>query len=306
MATHEAQFILLFFNKYSKYKNFKTSDLNFITNNLWIRLKDMESQWEIDYELLTDLLIHHRSKLTYTRLCKIIYCCHKDFKVQTLYIIDKNPIHSLHIEKLSQLFPGSKFIVLVRDYRDQYLSMIKDDLKPVNQKILYFYWAYVYNTILSENFINNDNSLFIKYEDLILKTNEVLISCYSFLNLETTLKRNKNFIVFDKKNYTCGKLSNYYSKVQRDINPNNKSKWKALPSSVIKKLEISNGYIGQKFGYKSSTLTDNIDSYRLNIFQKSLIFTFTQGIFYLPILVQKSIYSFIREFIKTKNKFKYR
>jgi len=67
----------------------------------------------------------HSSDLTFERVCKLIYLnTQTEFPKEEIRAIgDKNPRYTFFIPQLLKLFPRAKFIHLVRDYRDNIVSI---------------------------------------------------------------------------------------------------------------------------------------------------------------------------------------
>ncbi len=303
LATHESRFMLVFYKKFRYKKEWTKKDIRFILKNLWIRQKLMKEQWQIDMSFLESLLFHHIKDLNYQRFCKIIYTCHCHYSNQIDTIIDKNPLYSFHIDKWMDLFPQAKFIVMVRDYRDQYFSMIADKLKPMKTNGLTSLWAYLYQQLLMNPSLHNENTLYVKFEDLIENKDLVINNILTFLDVSSKESIEQEFI---STNQTDSKINELFYRrhqnVNRKIDKNNKNKWMVLPDKIILELEKYNAQTGKKFGYQSSLITDDEMQKSTSLRQKILIQLFSNYMYQMPIKAQKLLYDFGRFMVKQKNR----
>lgn len=303
LATHEAQFMLVFYQKFSKKKQFSISDIEFILKHLWIRQSLMQFQWQIDMDELKKILLYHLKNLTYQRLCKIIYTFHHSFRPKVKIIIDKNPVYSYHVDKWLHFFPNSKFIILVRDYRDQYLSMISNKLKPIKANGLTSIWAYAYNQLLSNPSLNDKNTLYVKFEDLIENKDLILNKIIGFLNISSKVSTEQDFISSTQTNSKLNQI--FYQRhknVNKKIDKNNKGKWKKLPHKTILELEKYNAQTGKLFGYQPSLLVEDNIQKNTSFRQQLLISFFSNYMYKMPIKVQSLLYDFGRFIVKQKNR----
>lgn len=90
------------------------------------------------------------------------------------------------LDLLKDIFPDAKFIFIVRNPRDTILSQIRmfhDGDKKNFDKMARF-WVLQNEEYLRFNTENPNNSLLIKYEDLVFDNDTVLNKLFSFLGLE--------------------------------------------------------------------------------------------------------------------------
>lgn len=307
LATHENQFMLVFHKKFSKKKKWHKTDIDYILNNLWIKQNMMSLLWKIDMEKLKKTLYHFLPLMNYNRLCKIIYCAHNNFSQTNTIIIDKNPIYSFHVKKWKALFPDAKFIILIRDYRAQYLSMSNNKMKPFLKNRFQSFWNYTYGFLLNETSLTKENSIIIKYENLILNTQNTTTTILSFLKINPH-KVKSNSLTYISLNPTDSIIEKGFlerhQNVNKPINPSSISKWKQqLSTSTIKKLETYNGYLGLKFAYPLTQIKEPKPS-NVPFYKKLFILCFTKYIFLTPISIQRFLYNLVRKKINkqiTKN-----
>ena len=107
-------------------------------------------------------------------------------KREILMIGDKNPVYSIYTERFLKIFPDARFICIVRDYRDNFVSMRKlSDLKleaPILTLQVYR-WRYVAKLFLKCKKRYPDRFRIIRYEDLVTNKTGVVDGLCQFLGI---------------------------------------------------------------------------------------------------------------------------
>ena len=139
----------------------------------------------IDLELLHTNLMLCEGNQTLETLLKVVYFHYNSFfeKKEIVLIGDKNPAISNHPELLAKLFPTAKFIHLVRDYRDNLVSLLEVDFEMPNVSLLTYRWKYSYRVIEKAAAIHPDRFLTIRYEDLVKQPESQFGQLCSFLGI---------------------------------------------------------------------------------------------------------------------------
>ena len=143
---------------------------------------------------------------------------------------NKTPQNTENMESLLKVFPSANFIIVVRDIRDICLSCRKKWGK--NYYLTSARWAtrIKNNFILSKRFEKNQ-IIYVKFEDLITKTEETTKMITDFLDIQWSpnmLEPHKHV-----EQLVDGKI-NYGKKIK----PNNTEKWKTeLSSRTLRKIE---------------------------------------------------------------------
>ena len=108
------------------------------------------------------------------------------------YFGDKTPNYIYNLKLIKSIFPDAKFIVLIRDPRDYALSM-----KRTWNKSLYraaFKWRIVMLKLLEDISEFRDDVHFVKYEDILTDTKQVMLDFCQFVGIpfqEEMLKLSK-------------------------------------------------------------------------------------------------------------------
>ncbi len=123
----------------------------------------------IDLGLLHQDILECEGTHTLETLLKVVYCHYNSFftKKEIIIIGDKNPAISNHPELLAQLFPTARFIHLVRDYRDNLVSLLSVDFEMPNVTLLTYRWKYSYKVIEKAAAAHPGRFFKIRYEDLV-------------------------------------------------------------------------------------------------------------------------------------------
>ena len=122
----------------------------------------------IDLDLLHSNLLLCEGEQTLETLLKVVYFHYNSFfdKKEIVLIGDKNPAISNHPELLAKLFPTAKFIHLVRDYRDNLVSLLEVDFEMPNVTLLTYRWKYSFRVIEKAAARHPERFYTIRYEDL--------------------------------------------------------------------------------------------------------------------------------------------
>lgn len=207
-------------------------------------------------ESLLNELEQHKSGLTLDRVCKLIYLhTRSEFRKNRIRILgDKNPRYAFFIPQLLELFPGARFIHLVRDYRDNIVSVqraakhIKESGNP------YFAmgrWRLYNRQVLNYQKRYPDRFHRVYFEELIRNPEAVMKKLCNFLEVDFHP---------DMLNYEDG-LGSYFEKkdfsdlhqsLQTPFNPSKIGEWeRKLPVGTAIRCEVLGGNLAKDLGYPS-------------------------------------------------------
>jgi hypothetical protein len=144
-------------------------------------------------------LLANKAILTYERIVKISYLnfyeTDQKNKSSVSVIVDKQIKYVYHLDAIQHIFPSAKYVVLVRDVRD---NIVSKSIRKLNWNKHPFFltaiWkgAYARMQALPEN-----KRLIIKFEDLIRSTETALQKICEFLSLEYDSKMKETTGVFE-------------------------------------------------------------------------------------------------------------
>jgi hypothetical protein len=109
-------------------------------------------------------------------------------KKETLWIGDKNPVYSMSANRFRKIFPDAKFICIIRDYRDNYISIKKLAEKEVavEAPVLSLQvdrWRIFTRLFLDLKRRYPDQYYILRYEDLVTEQEATFRSLCNFLGI---------------------------------------------------------------------------------------------------------------------------
>ncbi len=261
IACPENEFVIHSYHSFSQ-KDFSDSN----TVDAFIGMFDQNfnrviSIWKPGVELKNDIL--QLKVKNFENVCKLAYLNYplsKKDKSNVRLVVDKNPSYSLHIDKISELFPKGKFIVIVRDYRDNILSRRKysDENVPIHK--LAADWNYYYECIFSTLTKNNIPYHLIKYEDLAANPTGYLQSLCNFidipytdemLNFQELSKEIRKHAVENVSKEKNEKIQRMHSNLEKKVNTERVNAFvNELKPEEIALLDFACSTLAKRFGYK--------------------------------------------------------
>ncbi len=218
---------------------------------------------------------------TYKDFCDMIYKSYKhlsNHSKKANIIIDKNPVNTLHLDKIRRMNPEAQFIFITRDYRANILS--RRQSKHIHSTN-YIYNALRWNYFMKKaiKFKRNNPSLVhvLKYEDLVMLPEESLQKIFHFLKLPSQLidldqSSEKRSIDKSEVNTSNERYEKKYSDLANPISTDRMYAWKReLDSRTIQRLECICQKHGEELGYSPSTtpsLSNNLSTSFLLLPQK--------------------------------------
>jgi hypothetical protein len=174
-------------------------------------------------------------------------------KENILRVGDKNPIYSIYPKILLKLFPDAKFIFIVRDYRDNFVSMKKFEFEALNTYLLSYRWKYAVRGF--RKMVKKHPSLFtiIRYEDLVSSPEESVRMLCDFLGLEF---HPEVFEFYEKKEqvpkfFPMELAMKYHKSLTEPINKGKIDLWKTeLTQKQIRAMDFTVGKLAEKTGYE--------------------------------------------------------
>ncbi len=144
---------------------------------------------------------------------------------------DKTPEYIDIIPQLSAAFPDCRFIAIIRDGRDVAASLKQRGWQGWSIYQRANYWKHCVQQMMQLKAIKN-NTLFTRYEDLVLDTKETLTSIMSFLNVifEESMP---GFYIDAVQNITGQEIkSGVHAKLSRSPSNSDTYKWKTNQSKT--------------------------------------------------------------------------
>jgi hypothetical protein len=163
----ECQFMLNLLPRYGKITHWDRGTLDRFYHDL--KGQWQFSAWNIDHDKLRSDLGSCAGDATYQDICRVVYRNHISFfpKENIQFYGDKNHGYSIYTRRLQALFPGAKFIYILRDYRDNFQSIRNVDFEIPVVSLVTYKWKYFYRKALKASEKYPGSFYFIRYEDLV-------------------------------------------------------------------------------------------------------------------------------------------
>lgn len=257
----ECNFILALSGKYSHKKKFDRATLSSFLSDL--RQTKAFSTLSIDNEQLEKNIMSAPENISYQQLCKRVHAsyCSLHAKDEIKLIGDKNPAYSSeNFNLIFSLFPASKYIHIVRDYRDQIVSLMTGDFKLPSPAFIAISWKKSMRTINRFKHQLPDSFYTLRYEDFVAEPEQQLQNICSFLGVTYHAE------VFDyinkKEEYFLHQPNIRYKTIHKSLfNPVNRKRvgiWhEHLKGKQLAVIERIAGREGENAGYTKTTEIGN-------------------------------------------------
>lgn len=212
------------------------------------------SNWKADTEKIKKQLLQCEGENTFSTICKVVHSNYPSLfeKKHLKFIGDKNPIYSIYTKKLLKIFPEAKFIFIYKDYRDNYVSMVKAQFGMPIVPIHVFHWKYFYRLVKKHSKKHPDKFFFLKYEDFVNYPEIHIKKVFDFIGLPY----HSSVMDFYKKQDEI--LDKYgvaaEGKHQSLFNPINTSRiglWKnKLSEKEVYMADMTAGPLAEELGYE--------------------------------------------------------
>jgi hypothetical protein len=272
IATPENEFMLFSYSTFFN-KNFSiTSNTKAFVDMCSYNFSNIVSIWKPSVELSAD--INNLKEKSYANVCKLVYLNYplaNKNKITAKYVVDKNPIYSLHIPKLNRVYPDAKYIVLIRDFRDNTVSRKK--YGKTNESIfkLAASWNYFYEKIFADISKYHTSHMILRYEDLANDPEQALNKiCLhlgisyseSMLHFKDLISKTREHAKQNLSNEVYQKITEMHSNLDKEVNTNRINAYeKELSTEEILILNCCCEKLGKQFNYLSP---DEPTAYKLS------------------------------------------
>ncbi len=248
----ECQFIINLYPRYGKITQWQEKDLIAFYNDL--KQQWLFDTWNMDYDLLKKALLKHTGIYSYGNICKVVYKQYSSLfdKKELLFIGDKNPGYAIYTKLLLKVFPEAKFIHIIRDYRDNFVSIKNVDFELPIPSLVAQKWKYFYKKFNKDSISYPSAYFVINYEKLAKEPVKYFSELCKFIGIEYdesvfNFHEKKDDIL---KQYPPGYIHTYHSSLMEKINTSKIGVWKKqLSKRQAKLMDITIGKIAEKSGY---------------------------------------------------------
>jgi hypothetical protein len=180
----ESPFIISLYKKYGKVTFWDEPTIKEFCEDLF--KQRYFDKWLIEKEMLYNRLMEEKGENTFQTLVRKVCLTYSSVfdKNEILFIGDKNPAYSLFIHRIHKLFPEAKIIHITRDYRDNYLSLIKVNFEVPIVPLVIFRWKFAIHQAWKLKRKFPDLVYSMKYEDLAIEPERQFRDLCQFLGID--------------------------------------------------------------------------------------------------------------------------
>lgn len=224
---------------------------------------DLSHTWlfspdKFNIKKIADELNEHADNLTAALAFKIVAKNYKSIyeKKEILILGDKNPFYSQVFGGVFNAVPDAKFIVLIRDPRDNHISLFNSRFTAPSITYDTLYWKKTIRTTERFQKFFPKRFYFLKYEDLVTDPEKYLKEMCSFLGIpfvpEMLLYKERKTDDFTKIIFTSEEYFNANHKsILEPISTSKIGGWKTkLSKNSVRKAERIAGEYLDKYGYE--------------------------------------------------------
>jgi hypothetical protein len=199
ISPSEEPFALYLYPKYHKIVSWTNEDISSYVDDFFLLAEKNMDLYFTQRAIFHAELLANKAILTYERIVKISYLnfyeTDQKNKSSVRVIVDKQIKYVYHLDAIQHIFPSAKFLVLVRDVRD---NIVSKSIRKLNWNKHPFFLTAIWKGTYSRMLVLPENKrLTIKFEDLIRSTETALQKICEFLSLEYDSKMNETTGVFE-------------------------------------------------------------------------------------------------------------
>jgi len=185
--------MLFLYQRFRRVKNWDEANIRLFVDHIFYFSKFHTRRVEnlkLDKEFMISELLKYKDIGSIQLFLKSInyYAFSVYNKEKTLWIGDKNPVYSISAHRLSKIFHDAKFICIIRDYRDNFISIKKLAEKEVAVEapvvsLQVDRWRYFTRMFLGLKHRFPDKYYILRYEDLVTEQESTFRSLCDFLGI---------------------------------------------------------------------------------------------------------------------------
>ncbi len=223
---------------------------------------------KLDKEFIVSELLRYKENGSIQLFLKSInYYAYSVFhKEKTLLIGDKNPVYSMSVNRFRKIFPDAKFICIIRDYRDNFISIKKLAEKEVaveapSLSLQVGRWRIFTRLFLDLKRRYPEKFYILRYEDLVSEQEKTFRSLCEFLGVAYDPS------VFDfhkKREETVNTYGNFiyekfHENLMKPVNTGRMNTWqKVLTAKEVRMADQIAGKYADQLGYPRQNIGFNI------------------------------------------------
>jgi hypothetical protein len=263
----ESPFIINLYKKYEKVKYWDEKIIEEFCGDLF-RQRYFD-KWLIDKERLFASLMEVKGENTFQTLVRKVCLTYSSVfdKKEILFIGDKNPAYSLFIHRIHKLFPEAKIIHITRDYRDNYLSLIKVNFEVPIIPLVVYRWKFAYRRMQKLKKLYPDRIYSLKYEDLATEPENNFEAVCRFLGIDydpSVMSFYEKKSDVEKAYAGSDDLQQVHQSLFNPISTVRMNLWQTeMSDHDIRIADLVAGKLAEKAGYKRKFPKFNFGNFRL-------------------------------------------
>lgn len=249
----ECQFLVNLYPRYGRIREWSPKTIDrFITD---LSKQYLLSTWNLDLAAVREILHAQPTPLHYIDVCRHVYLQYESVysKGSISWIGDKNPGYSLQIPTLLRLFPKARFIHLIRDPRDNHVSLAESGFELPLPAMTAAKWRHFYRTIDDEARQRPEQFYTLRYEDLVEQPESSLRAVCAFLGLPWHSpmldfhKHSQSFI----EHHANEHFFQYHQRLLAPVDTDRKDLWRLkLSERAIRQAEFAASPEAEYTGYQ--------------------------------------------------------
>jgi hypothetical protein len=226
--------------------------------------------WNVDQDELRDKLLKMKGSNTFGNVCKAVYASHESLfeKNDILLYGDKNPGYAIYTEKLLSIYPNAKFIHIIRDYRDNYVSIKEVDFELPIPSMVVQKWKNFYKRFNRAMVKHPESHRVIRYEDLVSAPEKHIRDLCAFAGIpyipEMLDFHDKKDKIEQSKAHQL--VKKYHRSLMKKINTDRVAIWEQkLSKRTVKIMDTTAGKTAELAGYQRKYKNFNLAIHLLAI-----------------------------------------
>ena len=212
-------------------------------------------------------------------------------KQEIFQIGDKNPVYSIHTKRFLKIFPEAKFICIIRDYRDNYLSMRNLSelrLEAPDLGLQVARWRFVARLFLECKKRYPARFHIVRYEDLVTDQENVMRELCGFIGISYNPSVFDFFKLKDEsmKFYPRELFEKFHQSLMNPVNTGRMNLWKKqMDEKQVRVADQIAGKTADVLGYERGEKRFSLAVYLISlpmVIYASLLFRVMQLGSYLP------------------------
>lgn len=261
----ESPFIITLYKKYQKVTHWDEAVINTFCDDLYEQR--YFQKWHIQRDVLYKKLLEGKGENTFQNMVLLVYGSYTSvFQKQDIHLFgDKNPFYSLWANRIHTLFPDSKIIHITRDYRDNYLSLIKVNFEVPIVPLVIYRWKFALRKMWKLKAKHPNLIYSVRYEDLAANPEGEFEKICTFLNITydpSVMTFHEKKADVEKAYASSEEISIVHKSLFKPISTERTNLWQSeMSEREIRMADLVMGKTAEKAGYRRKYTSFNLGLY---------------------------------------------